>query len=201
MHTKPSQLKFLAVLLPVVGVIPATAEAQHVHGVVELGIVVENDTVAISLTAPLSDVVGFEHEPKNDEQAKLIEQAATMLADPDAMFGLAKSVSCEVANKTVDGPGYVLKHLGQAGEKQGGHDDHDHDAHHHEHDSDHEEHAEVVASYEWQCGDVSALDSVDLRFTEKFASVETIKIQILTAAGAQVLTAEGRAGSVSLLSP
>ncbi len=231
MRTRYSIMKILPALILAVGIAPASAVAQHVHGVVELGIVVEDDTVAVSLSAPLSDVVGFEHEPKNDEQAKLIQQAATMLSDPEAMFGLAQSANCDFSDMAIDGPDYVLKHLAQADNAPARHDDHhddrhghddehgkhdhdehdhdkhdhdehDHDKHNHdEHDHDHEEHAEVNASYEWKCSDASGLDTLDLRFTEAFVGVETIKIQILTAAGAQVLTKEGRVGSVSLSSP
>ena len=134
-----------------------------------------------------------------------------MLSDPDAMFGLADSASCSVSDMSVDGPEYVTQHLAEddPGSAESDHDDthdshggeDDHDDHpdsddHDDHDS--EQHEEVNASYEWECGNVSALESLALRFTEGFAGVETIEIQILTSAGAHVVTAEGRAASVSL---
>ena len=204
MHINHSNLRRLAVCLLIFGVAPASAVAQHVHGVIELGVVVEGDTVAVSLSAPLSDVVGFEHEPKNDDQEDMIQQAASVLSDPESMFGLTGSVNCEVSNTTIDGPDYVLQHLTQVAEAPASHADHHHDHHDHdEHDGEsaHEEHAEVVAAYEWKCGDAAALDALDLRFTERFANVETINVQILTAAGAQVLTVEGPVASISLSSP
>ena len=80
--------------MAICGLAPANVAAQHVHGVIELGIVVEGNMVAVSLHAPLSDVVGFEHAPENDEQLELVRQAAAMLSNPDAMFGLADSASC-----------------------------------------------------------------------------------------------------------
>ena len=189
--------------LAIGGLIPAGVPAQHVHGVIELGVVVEGDTVAVSLRAPLDDVVGFEHAPESDEQRESIRQAAAMLSNADAMFGLAGSASCSISDTSVDGPAYVTEHLagGEAG-SAGSHDGHHRDAGHH--DSDHggsERHSEVNASYTWECGNVSALESLALRFTEGFAGVETIEIQILTPAGAQVITAQGRASSVSLTPP
>ena len=217
---------------------PAGALGQHVHGVIELGVVVEGSTVAVSLDAPLSDVVGFEHAPENDEQLERIRQAAAMLSNPDAMFGLADSAECAISDTSIDGPAYVLEHLGDddAGAELSDHDhhdeheesaahdhdeheesaahdhhdeheesaDHDHDGHEESADHDHddaEQHSEVNANYQWECRSASDLDSLALRFTESFAGVETIEIQILTAAGAQVLTLEGRATSVSLLQP
>lgn len=205
---------------------PAGVHAQHVHGVIELGVVVEDGTVAVSLNAPLSDVVGFEHAPENDEQLELIRQAAALLSNPEAMFGLPDSASCTISDTSIDGPAYVLEHLTEDAaapvlsdhddhdehEESAGHDhdeheeaaDHDHDEHEESTDHDHddaEQHAEVNANYEWECGSASDLDSLALRFTESFADVETIGIQILTAAGAQVLTLEGRPSSVSLSQP
>lgn len=198
------------------GLAPAKAPAQHVHGVVELGIVLEGGRVAVSLNAPLSDVVGFEHAPENDEQLERIRQAAAMLSDADAMFGLADSADCTISDTSVGGPAYVTQHLAEddAGSaesgdgrhdtldshgSEAGHDEHAESANHDEHDS--EQHEEINASYEWECGNGSALESLALRFTDSFASVETIEIQILTSAGAQLVTAEGRAASVPLSPP
>ena len=191
--------------MAVCGLAPAGVAAQHVHGVVELGVVVEGSTVAVSLNAPLSDVVGFEHAPENDEQLERIRRAAALLANADAMFGLAAAADCRISDTSVDGPAYVMQHLAEdhAGPEDSDHGHHDtHDSHGAEsgHD-DSEEHAEVNANYEWACGNVSDLESLALRFTESFAGVETIEIQILTSAGARVITAEGRAASVSLSPP
>ena len=192
---------------------PTGALGQHVHGVVELGVVVEGSTIAVSLDAPLSDVVGFEHAPENDEQLERIRQAAAMLSNPDAMFGLADSANCTISETSIDGPAYVRQHLADddAGAADSDDDHHDeHDSHGSESDRDEhaesavdehgdaEQHAEIDASYEWVCGNASDLDSLALRFTESFAGIETIEIQILTSAGARVLTVEGRTASVSL---
>ena len=197
---------------------PTGALGQHVHGVVELGVVVEGSTIAVSLDAPLSDVVGFEHAPENDEQLERIRQAAAMLSNPDAMFGLADSANCTISETSIDGPAYVRQHLADddAGTAESDDDHHDtHDSHgaetahdesaesaSHDHDDDEsEQHAEINANYEWVCGNASDIDSLALRFTDSFADVETIEIQILTSAGARVVTAEGRAKSVSLARP
>ena len=202
--------------MAIFGLAPSNVPAQHVHGVVGLGIVVEGSTVAVSLNAPLSDVIGFEHAPESDEQLERIRQAAAMLSNADAMFGLADSANCRISDTSIDGPAYVIQHLAEdhAGSAESDNDPHDtHDSHgmesdhdehaesavHDHHDS--EQHADINANYEWVCGNVSDLDALKLRFTERFASVDTIEIQVLTSAGAHVVTAEGRASSVSLPPP
>ena len=217
--------RLLLYAMAICGLAPVGALAQHVHGVVELGVVVEGGTVAVSLNAPLSDVVGFEHAPESDEQLELVREAAAALSDADAMFGLADSANCRISDISIDGPPYVMEHLAEdhpaAADGDHDHDDahdsrgagstHDEHAESHGHDEhsepdghghdDSEQHAEVNANYEWVCGNPSALDSLALRFAEGFAGVETIEIQILTSAGAYVTTAEGGAKSVSLSPP
>jgi len=219
--------------LAVLGLAPAAAPAQHVHGVIELGVVVEGGTVAVSLDAPLSDVVGFEHAPESDDQLDRIRQAAAVLGNANAMFALADSARCEISATSIDGPAYLTQHLAEedagsaeshghdhdshhshsAHDEHAGHDGHDHDSHHghsahdehaghdgHDHQES-EQHAEVNASYEWACGNVSAVEALGLRFAESFTGIETIEIQILTSAGAHVLTADGRISSVPLSPP
>ncbi len=199
--------KILPIFIAAGGLTSASALAQHVHGVVQLGVVVEGDTVAVSLTAPLSDVVGFEHEPSGDEQVEKIRQAAALLENADAMFGLPESAKCDVSDVSIEGPPFFRNHLAEKAATETA-DDHDHDHHdsHHSHDSHdsetaHEEHSEINANYEWVCGDESMLDNLELRFTEGFTSVEIIEIQILTTAGAKVLKREGRVESIPLSAP
>lgn len=202
--------------LAVFGLAATSAPAQHVHGVIKLGVVVEGGTVALSLNAPLSDVVGFEHAPESGEQLERIRQAAAVLGNANAMFGLADSAKCEISAMSIEGPAYVTQHLAddEAGpaeshghdhdshgshDSRAAHDDHaDHGGHDH---AESEQHAEVNASYEWACGNVSAVEDLGLRFAESFAGVETIEIQVLTADGAYVLTADGQTSSVPLSPP
>ena len=221
------------------GIAPALVVAQHVHGVIELGVVIEDDTIAVSLHAPMSDVAGFEHKPNSEEQVKKIQASASMLADPDAMFGLPESANCMGSDASVDGPDYVTRYLGEGGADKlahshdhgdahrshggesgnedrtesgahdshddgdhGSHDDGDHGSHvDGDHDShDDEEHTEVNAIYSWTCGDALELGVLELRFVAGFASVEKIEVQIITPAGARILTTDGWVSSIPLVS-
>ena len=207
------------------GLVPTAVMAQHVHGVIDLGVVLEDRTLVAALNAPLSDVVGFEHAPKTDEQTALVQQAAVMLADPEKMFGLAAQAGCSISNVTVDSPDFFKPSGGGDHHEQHGqtsHDGHheDHDGHaddgHHEeqhaehhddehhgeehHDEHHDEetHSEINATYEWECSSPSDLQSLELRFIDAFASAEQVNAQILTAKGAKVTTIAEGAKSVSL---
>ncbi len=135
--------------LLIVAWLPSYVLAQHVHGVIDLGVVIEDQTLAVSVDAPLSDVVGFEHAPGNDEQVSVLEKAAAIIASADAMFGLPESADCSVTGTEITAPDYLEAliageqgaeadnddHHGHGHENQ----DHDHDSHRHDHeDDDHE---------------------------------------------------------------
>jgi hypothetical protein len=197
MLTERNISRLILCAIALVGLVSADGEAQHVHGVIELGIVVEGGTIAVSLTAPLSDVVGFEHAPESDEQVQRIESAADLLSNADKMFGLADSADCGVPDISVDGPGYFSGETEHSHDHQHG-DDHHHSDHTHSHESNHEEHTEIVANYEWTCGDIANLDALELNFIDGFASVEKVEIQVLTSSGARVFTFDGQEASISL---
>ncbi|MDJ0918839.1 MAG: DUF2796 domain-containing protein [Woeseiaceae bacterium] len=237
--------------LVIAGLSPSSVSAQHVHGVIDLGVVIEDETLAVSIDAPLSDVVGFEHAPGNDEQSSRLKKAAAIIASADAMFGLPEAADCSVTSTEITAPDYLealIAGEGAAGADRDPHDheDHDHDSHghdhedhdhdhgshghdHEDHDNDHEshdhdddshdhdshehdhdshdhgddhdhasEHAEFNAAYQWTCRNPSALDALALSFIEGFISVQTVRVQLLTSDGAQVMNLTAKDTSLPL---
>lgn len=150
MHTKSIQKAVAATLVSGSLVLYSTvAVTQHVHGHVEIGIAIEEASVAVSIRAPLSDVIGFEHAPRNDEQDEIVRAAAVLLANADAMFGMPEAAGCAAGTPEIEGPDYLLARIegrGAASEQGSAdvdHSDHDHDEHEHgkhNHDGDDDEH-------------------------------------------------------------
>lgn len=193
------------------------ALSQHVHGVMELGIVVEDGALAVSLSAPLSDVVGFEHAAENDAQTERLRDAAALLSDADAMFAVPDQAGCTLEELTLDAPSYLLAlrdGTHAAEESHGDHEDHSgdaahsgHDDHHDEHDDEHDhddhadhdsEHAEVDARYVWACSDSGELRTLGTPFVKGFASVETINVQIITPTATRVVEADQSLETIDL---
>ena len=142
MHTKLTTIGCFGITL--LAAADRSAVAQHVHGLVELGIVLEDSTLAVSVRAPLSDIVGFEHAPENDEQAARLTEAGELLSDADAMFGTPEAAGCVADPITMDAPEYLHAFLYLPdSEETHDHDDHeDHAEEAHDHDHDSEAHAE-----------------------------------------------------------
>ena len=232
----------------IAGLAPFTLQAQHVHGVAELGVVVEGSTLGVTFEAPLADVIGFEHAPENDEQIASIRRAAETLENAGNLFMPAGAANCSVSSQSIDAPDYFLQtaagheegddhdHAGEHDHDDGhdhdeavahsddDHDEHDHDDHDHDHDhdesvahedghdeNDHDEHdhedheghgashhSNLLASYEWSCGDVSQLNSLALSIASHFGSVETVNVQVLTPSGVFADELPGSTESISL---
>jgi len=210
MLTRSTDQKSTYGLIAMIALVSAIASAQHVHGVAELGVVIENSTIAVSIEAPLADIIGFEHEPEDDEQVVAIRRAAALLADPANLFEPSEAAGCSLAGHSIDAPGFFHKNAGTGGstDNESAHADRNHQrsgkahgesAGHGDDDSrsDHH-HSNLNASYEWTCSDIARLDGLALSVAENFGSIETINVQVLTASGAYVDEVPGNAASISL---
>ena len=56
-----------------------SAQDAHVHGLCQLTIALEKQTLLVEINSPLMDIVGFEGEPRTKVQKDSIERAKTKL--------------------------------------------------------------------------------------------------------------------------
>ena len=110
----------------------------HVHGVGELQIAIEGQTVAMDITVPGADIVGFEHAPGSDADHAAIDAALAQFADAFTLFTVAGDAGCTAVTEVNHTHGYGIE------------DDHDHSdeataAHDHDHDHDHGAETEAAA--------------------------------------------------------
>lgn len=120
--------KRLAMSMVLAFSVPALALAQqaaHEHGVADLRVAADGDTVVIEFDSPLDNLVGFEHAPRDDAQRDALREAEERLASFDVLFALTPAAGCTLREVQIESP-YpqgedVHKH------------DHDHD-HGHAHD-------------------------------------------------------------------
>ncbi|RYU45219.1 DUF2796 domain-containing protein [Aliivibrio finisterrensis] len=163
----------------------------HVHGVVETNIAQDGDHLLFEITAPGSDVVGFEHAPKNKEQEQLLEQAIAKLKKPNAIFSLPESANCKISEVHVS---HSMKHADHA--------DHDHDSHDHDDDSHHEEHqsehGEFTAQYEYHCETISELNQVETQWFTLFSHTKKITVQYLGDSGQKAATLTAKKAVLAL---
>ncbi len=159
----------------------------HEHGAGTLNVAIENGQVAMELTAPGADIVGFEHAAHDDEERLKVEAAVSDLARPLDLFVLASDAGCSVTAASV-------KILGEKDEHEEDHHAHDeHEEHaegHDDHDESGEVHSEFFAEYRLDCADVTAIETIEFAYFERFQNALELDVQLVTESGAQALEVE-----------
>ncbi|MGB2106153.1 MAG: ZrgA family zinc uptake protein [Porticoccaceae bacterium] len=188
----------------------------HVHGLSQLTIAVEGETVELQFSSPAMNLVGFEHRATSKKDIAAVKQAESILRQPEMLFALSDA-GCKPIHTHVDISGLIEQHDHHDGHK--GHDEHkdhhddhddhdDHDEHndhddhkdhmdHHDHKAhdQHETHSEIMANYSFECKDSSTLSSVKVSLFESFAGIYKIQTMWVTSSnqGSAKLTADNPA--------
>jgi len=151
----------LVVTGSLLAVSPASAAEKHAHGEGELKLAIEGNKVVIELTAPGSDIVGFEHKPSLDADRKAVAAAAAMLKDGGALFAFPDKARCKMQEADV-------------------HSEMLHDDKHKHGDGDH---AEFEVHYSFSCATPSALTHVDVGYFKAFPRAHELEVQMITQKG------------------
>ncbi|MCY4058277.1 MAG: DUF2796 domain-containing protein [Gammaproteobacteria bacterium] len=166
------------------GAVAAETHGAHEHGHAVLKLVQEGMKVLVHFQSPLDSIVGFEHEPENDEQRTALEEAMRTVQ-------VAENIVRLPAVCTLDGESEV--NVPYLGDNDG--DDHadDHDAAdehsdtaHAEHESiedgddhDADEHAEVhadlEATFKYRCE--NGIEWLEATALATFGGLEEVELQ------------------------
>lgn len=160
----------------------------HVHGLGSLDIAIDGTRVAMELTAPGADIVGFEHTAKSAEDRAAIDAAVAILAKPLDLFVMPGAAGCSVvqASAALESDDALEDHADDHDHAHA-HDDHDHDHAHDDHDHAEAsgEHTEFHAKYMLTCNMPDALDEIRFAYFDQFAGAEALEVQIVSSKGAQ----------------
>jgi hypothetical protein len=182
-----SRTRFAKCLLGLAALVPVVvAHSQpHQHGVVTLNVAVEGNKLSLALQAPLDNFLGFERAPRNDAERKAAAAVLARLRSVDkatALFTTDTAAQCVLQRAEVQAA--VLEPI----TKPPAHDDHAH----------HADHAELEASYEFNCGQPAQLRSLTLGLFEAFARMQRVDVQVVGAKGQSKLVLKRPARSVPL---
>lgn len=174
----------------------------HVHGIAEMDVAALGETVEIELRSPAMNLVGFEHEPRSDEERERSRTTLASLRDGESLFAFdgADCRQDEVRARWLHEP-RDHEHGHDAGQDQdeahGHEDDHGHEEERHDHARDDERghdddtgdaHADIHAHYHFDCD--RAPSAIGLGLFERFPATGEIRSRFITdsAQGARVLT-------------
>lgn len=168
---------------------------SHEHGVGELNIAVDGNTVAMEFHAPGADIVGFEYAAESAEDRRAIDAAVATLARPLELFVLPPAAECSVVQASAE-----LESEDSHDDHGEGHDD-DHAEEHEEHEEEHADghdddhadeagHTEFHAEYMLTCGNPTAISEITFAYFDTFENAREIEVQIISASGAQAFEVE-----------
>ena len=167
----------------------ATSLDTHVHGLSELNIAMEEETLEIQLVSPAMSLLGFEHKASTREQLAAVESAELQLRKHEALFLFSDS-HCEHVKTSIDVSGLIKNdNHAYANQKKSIEHEYAHNPEHEDH-AQHDSHSEIIASYQYRCVNKSNLSAITVNLFRLFPSVHKIHVMWVkpTQQGAVTLT-------------
>lgn len=148
----------------------------HEHGVAQLNVALDANTLEVEFESPAMNIVGFEHAATSEADKATVAKARSQLEQPLALLGLAAG-NCSLTNTELESPLF-------SGEHQ-----HDEAEHHHddEAEGEHEhQHSEIHAHYTFTCKQPETLKQLDLsELFKRFPATHKIQVQLISSNGQQ----------------
>lgn len=177
---------------------PALAHGPHEHGAARLDVAVEDTIVEISLESPLANALPFEHSPRDAAQRQAVQNMAATLHKAENIFVFPAAAQCRIKKVTLESealPEALLKANAAAQPEKAqtstqnapaapsvepkAHTDHDEDAGHDEHGG----HADLDASFTFECAQPDALHGMDVRLFTAWPALHELRVQIVSPTG------------------
>jgi hypothetical protein len=159
----------------------------HEHGVANVNVVGEGNTVTIQLQAPSDSIYGFEHEAKKEADVKKRDTAIEKLrTSAEQMFVLDPSLGCKITSNDIK-PFVTESNEQKDAKSQAKADKHKEGTH-----------SEVHATFKFECSKPVAGSKLSFAARKHFKSLRTLKIQVLSGEKQDGTTIKNDKGTVSL---
>ena len=139
----------------------AAPQQAHVHGAAKIGVVVQGDTVSITLESPLESLIGFEHRPKTPaQQAAATALQARMRGGTD-LFRFDAGASCSLVKADAESAIFQPAPAGAAAEA----------------------HNDLDASFEFRCASPERLTQLDVGLFAAYPRLQRLEVEVATDKG------------------
>lgn len=156
--------------------------APHVHGEALLQVVLDDQELAINLSSPAFNLLGFERAPENNEEQALIENLDTNMRDPQFWLELPAEANCSLSHVSL-GQHVETKTQGEA-------------------QADDlrvlSEHRDLAFEYHFLCADPDRFDQARVKLFKHFPALTGLHAEVI---GASQSLQELSAGNPILLMP
>lgn len=129
---------------------------KHEHGVAELNLALDGQSLEIELDSPAVNLVGFEHAASSDADKARLASARASLEQPLRLFNLPAQAACSVLEVDLESPLFGNDEPGHHG------------------------HSDIEAEYKLHCAAPDKLASIDLgAFFSTFPGTEKLRVQLI----------------------
>ena len=165
---------------------------KHEHGVGELNIAVEGNSIDLEFMIPGADIVGFEYKAKSEADIALVNDALIKFDEFNNIFSIPSASNCNLVEADISinqGDNHKDEHNHDEHEDEHDHDDHGEHDDHDEHDE--EAHNEFVAHYSFNCGNIKEIDRISFPYFTTFPNSGELEVQFVSEIGSTSFEVEG----------
>ncbi len=182
------QLSLLLIIF-LYGVLKTLAQGSleaHVHGKASLNLVLDGQSLFIEFESPAYNLVGFEHEPKDQIQQKEVQDSLSLLSRPRKVFGFSAQAGCLVESVSVT---TTMAGVGKntVGYEEEHHEEEHHEEEHHDHSdgdsTNKESHSEFKANYLMICSEPEKLRTIEFKLFKEFLGLKSVQVQWINGEG------------------
>jgi hypothetical protein len=136
-------------------------EAAHVHGLMHLDIAIDKQLLTFQLASPLDSLLGFERQPRTAAERQAADALLKRMADAATLFKPDAAAQCVLTKMNIESA--ALQSTSQAEGRNGNKES---------------EHADLEASYEFNCAHPDKLTAVEIGLFAAFKRLKKIEVQV-----------------------
>jgi hypothetical protein len=166
---------------------PAGAHEAHVHGVGNLDVALDNNTLTLHLATPLINLLGFEHAANSAPDREATRKMGLQLHAANSIFAITPAAQCKQVSVTLVSAVLEPALLGEtplaAKDTQTAADKHD-------------GHANLDGDFVFNCAHPEQIKAIDVRLFDLYPGFHQINVQAVTLKGQSAATLNASATSI-----
>ena len=151
---------------------PVGTLGAHEHGVVRMGLAVDDQRMSLDIEVPAATVFGFEHNPETEEEIRVVSEAMeTLRTRVGEVIAVSSELACELEDvEVVSAPEVDEEHSHSDDEE-------------HSHSEDEDAHSEVRVSVSWLCAQSVEGTDATLSLSSLWPDAELVDLTVITSMG------------------
>ena len=159
---------------------PVGTLGAHEHGVVRMGLAVDDQRMSLDIEVPAATVFGFEHNPETEEEIRVVSEAMeTLRTRVGEVIVVSSELACELEDvEVVSAPEVDEEHSHSEDEEHAHSDDEEHS-----HSEGEDAHSEVRVSVSWFCAQSVEGTDATLSLSSLWPDAKLVDLTVITSMG------------------